>query len=69
MTDEELAEYKRANGIKEVDVKKNEKIKTVYSNYANWIMIGLMMVVQVGISVLASVNGDIVNAFPSTELE
>lgn len=67
MTNEELEEYKRLNKIEHIDVKGEDKIKNVYNNYANWLMVALMMVVQIGISLLSAVNGDIVNAFPSTE--
>lgn len=69
MTEQELEEYKRLNNIQTVDVTGQEKIRETYNNYANYIMIALMMVVQVGISVLSAVDGNIKDAFPKTELE
>lgn len=69
MTEKELEEYKRLNNIETVDVTGTMKIKETYSNYANYIMIALMMVVQLGISVLSSVDGNIRDAFPKTALE
>lgn len=69
MTEKELEEYKRLNNIETVDVTGTKKIKEAYSNYANYIMIALMMVVQLGISVLSSVDGDIRDAFPKTTFE
>lgn len=69
MTEKELEEYKRLNNIETVDVTGTKKIKEAYSNYANYIMIVLMMVVQLGISVLSSVDGEIKDAFPKTTLE
>ena len=69
MTEKELEEYKRINNIETVDVKGNEKIKSVYNNYANYIMVALMIVVQIGVSVLSAVDGDISNAFPKTARE
>lgn len=69
MTEQELEEYKKANKIETVDVKGDQKIKDAYNNYANYIMIALMMVVQIGVSVLSAVDGDIKDAFPKTQLE
>ncbi len=69
MTEKELEEYKRLNKIETVDVKGDKKLKDTYNAYANYIMIALMMIVQLGISVLSSVDGDIRNAFPKTALE
>lgn len=69
MTEKELEEYKRLNNIETVDITGTKKIKETYSNYANYIMIALMMVVQLGISVLSSVDGNIRDAFPKTTLE
>lgn len=69
MTEQELEEYKKLNNIEKVDVTGSEKLKQTYSNYANYIMIALMMVVQIGISVLSAVDGDIRNAFPKTTYE
>ena len=69
MTEKELEEYKRLNNIETVDIGGTKKIKETYSNYANYIMIALMMVVQLGISVLSSVDGNIRDAFPKTALE
>ena len=69
MTEKELEEYKRLNNIETVDVKGDKKIKETYNAYANYIMIALMMIVQLGISVLSSVDGDIRDAFPKTTLE
>lgn len=69
MTEKELEEYKKLNNIETVDVTGTKKIKEAYSNYANYIMIVLMMVVQLGISVLSSVDGEIKDAFPKTTLE
>ena len=69
MTEKELEEYKRLNNIETVDVKGDKKIKEAYNAYANYIMIALMMIVQLGISMLSSVDGDIIDAFPKTTLE
>lgn len=69
MTEKELEEYKKANQIETVDVKGNEKVKKVYDSYANWIMIAMMMVIQVAVSVLTAVDGNIRNAFPKTTFE
>lgn len=69
MTDEELREYKKLNHIEDVDVTGQDQIKNVYNNYANWIMVVLMVVVQIGISVLSTLDGEIKDAFPKTELE
>lgn len=69
MTEKELEEYKRLNNIETVDVTGTKKIKETYSNYANYIMIALMMVVQLGISLLSSFDGEIRDAFPKTTLE
>ena len=69
MTEQELEEYKRLNKIETVDVKGDKKLKETYNAYANYIMITLMMIVQLGISVLSSVDGDIRDAFPKTTLE
>lgn len=69
MTEKELEEYKRLNNIESVDVKGDKKLKEAYNAYANYIMIILMMIVQLGISVLSSVDGDIRNAFPKTTIE
>lgn len=69
MTEKELEEYKRLNNIETVDVGGTKKIKETYSNYANYIMIAAMMIVQLGISVLSSVDGDIRDAFPKTTFE
>ena len=66
MTEKELEEYKRLNNIETVDVTGTKKFKEAYFNYANYIMIALMMVVQLGISILSSVDGDIRDAFPKT---
>ena len=69
MTEKELEEYKRLNNIETVDVTGTKKIKETYTTYANYIMIVLMMIVQLGISVLSSVDGEIRDAFPNTTLE
>ena len=69
MTEQELEEYKRLNKIETVDVKGDKKLKETYNAYANYIMIALMMIVQLGISVLSSADGDIRDAFPKTTLE
>lgn len=69
MTEQELEEYKRLNSIEHKDVKKDKKLKDIYSNWANYLMILLMVIVQVGISVLSNVDGDITNAFPHTTKE
>lgn len=69
MTEQELEEYKRLNNIEHKDVKKDKKLKDVYSNWANYLMILLMIVVQIGISVLSNIEGDITNAFPHTAKE
>lgn len=69
MTEQELEEYKRLNSIEHKDVKGDKKLKDIYSNWANYLMILLMVIVQVGISVLSNVDGDITNAFPHTTKE
>lgn len=69
MTEQELEEYKRLNSIEHKDVNKDKKLKDIYSNWANYLMILLMVIVQVGISVLSNVDGDITNAFPHTTKE
>ena len=68
MTEQELEEYKRVNNIEQVN-KGNDKLKSAYANYANYIMVALMIVVQIGISVLSAIDGDIANAFPNTAKE
>ena len=69
MTEKELEEYKRINNIEHVDVKGDEKVKQSVEKYSNFIMIIFMMIVQLAISMLSAVDGDIRNAFPKTTIE
>ncbi len=69
MTEKELEEYKRLNNIEYKDVKKDQKLRDIYSNWANYLMIFLMIIVQIGISVLSNIDGDITAAFPHTTKE
>ena len=69
MTEQELEEYKRLNNIEVKDVKKDKKLRDIYSNWANYLMIFLMIIVQIGISVLSNIDGDITASFPHTTKE
>ena len=69
MTESELEEYKRLNNIEVKDVKKDKKLRDIYSNWANYLMIFLMIIVQIGISVLSNIDGDITASFPHTTKE
>lgn len=69
MTESELEEYKRLNNIEVKDVKGDKKLRDIYSNWANYLMIFLMIIVQIGISVLSNIDGDITASFPHTTKE